>query len=434
MRDPPPLDLTAGQPNTGTSIFEGGPLAAAQSLFSGEPDSDPDLRRSRDLLRKIERLGNLAADAAGRSEREAVARSDLAQALIQSLAARADAAARLRAQALNLYQKTARHLRGRGPQRLDRIIGLLGWPGQALVIARSGLWRASGESLRHKLFDLRAIATYTRGGADTTVPHRGLIDPAWYRAQAQSASRLTPLADFLVKGARRGLSPHPLFDPVYYARRNADALAATRLDPLTHFLRRGAGEGRDPHPLFSLGWYLAQRPDVAASGENALQHYLEIGWRLGASPHPLFDSDWYAAQVALGLPDMPPITHYLTEGWRKGPSPHPLFDAGWYRDQNPDVAESGEEPLSHFAAGGGREGRNPSAWFDCRSYMAARGAALADEANPLVDYLLGGAWRIGEARPGFMTSAYVAARPDVAASGMTPLEHWARAAGPPPAA
>ena len=387
------------------------------------------------LIGGVERLVERLADADRRAVRDAVARNGITLALLEAAAGRAEESAKVRAHALALYRRTApRRPGGRRRRAVARFLAGLGWPGQLLLIARSGLWFPSGRTLRHRLYDLREMAAYARCGADPAVRPRALIEPAWYvDKSAAQASPHTPLVRYLVAGVDEDGAPHPLFDAQYYRSRNADALAVTRLDPLTHFLRRGAAEGRDPHPLFSLGHYLERCPEVAASGENVLVHYLQIGWRLGVSPHPLFDVEWYRAQLSREEIDDPPLVHYLTQGWRKGMSPHPLFDPTWYLDNNTDVAATGVEPLSHFIATGGREGRSPGPWFDCVHYAAVRGEALAADANPLMDYLAGGAWRVGEARPGFPTAAYLATRPELAAQGLTPLEHWARLAGPPQA-
>ena len=52
----------------------------------------------------------------------------------------------------------------------------------------------------------------------------GLFDEAYYRASYPDvcASRLTPLAHFVLRGAYEGRNPHPLFDGAYYLRRNPD--------------------------------------------------------------------------------------------------------------------------------------------------------------------------------------------------------------------
>jgi len=431
-----PLDTATAWTKTGDG--EEGPSRTAGALATRKTQARPPAGPGPELIRKIGALGAALAEAERRANqataREALSRNAYTLALVEALAANARAAARLRALALQIYRRTA--ARGRGgarTRRLDRWLARLGSPGQALLIARSGLWRPSGPTLRHRLYDLREMAAYARRGPHPGLRPRAPLHQAWYlTAPDAAASRRAPLVHFLVSGVPVDRAPHPLFDTSYYRHRNADALAATRLAPFEHFVRLGAAEGRDPHPLFSIEWYLGQAPDLVESGDNPLTHYTEHGWRRGLSPHPLFDPAWYAGQLTPAETGEAPLIHYLVGGWRAGLSPHPLFDSRWYLQSYPDVAEARGDPLSHFAAAGGREGRNPGPWFDSAHYAAVRGEQLPAEANPLVDYLTGGAWCVGEARPGFPTAAYLAARPELARSGLTPLDHWARLAGPPP--
>jgi hypothetical protein len=405
----------------------------ATSDFKHAPAAD----EPTSLQQKISLIAGRLADARRLAEqaqvREAVTRNSLTLALVEALSARAEGEARLRRLAFDAYRQAALRRESRPRRRsglVDRLLGGLRAPGQALLIARSGLWRPSGPGPARKLHDLRHMAAYARRGPNPAVAPSALLDQAWYLSTlGEAPSRLSPLAHYLLSGWERGRAPHPLFDPAYYAARNAGALAGWRASPLEHFVRLGAPRGFDPHPLFSLAWYVAQRPELAQSGANPLAHYLEEGWGQGLSPHPLFDPHWYLSQAPRSAASGPPLVHYLAEGWRQGLSPHPLFDPAWYLTHYPDVARTGDEPLSHFAAAGGREGRDPGPWFDTAHYAAARGDALGADANPLVDYLLGGAWRVSEARPGFATAAYLAARPEAAGSGLTPLDHWARLAG-----
>ena len=300
-------------------------------------------------------------------------------------------------------------------------------PGRAAVIARSGLWRGGG-GVRARLSAWRAMLGHVRGGSAAGAQPPALIGHDFYlQLYPDVAARGTaPLLHYLAVGGAEGRTPHPLFDPDFYAAGNAADLGATGLSPLEHFVRVGATRGRDPHPLFSIDWYVGARPDLAASGIDALSHYLEAGWREGLSPHPLFDPDFYLAQVPIAERATPPLLHYLTAGWRAGLKPHPLFDPAWYLERYPDVAASGQEPLTHYVLAGGAEGRDPSGWFVSRHHQQARGLG---EANPLVDYLTGGAWEIDEASPGFSSAAYLASHPELACGGLTPLEHWARQAG-----
>ncbi len=407
------------------------PADAASQTASTAPSAQAAmLDKARAVTVKVRRLSREFAGASKLAQqsqvREALTRTELTLALTESLAARAELEARLRDQAMAAFRaRGAGRLRrhNRLSRLLDRVLARLGWPGQALVIARSGVCGGSG----HPLHDLRHMAAYARRGADLDANSRTLLDQAWYLAANPDVARarMSPLVHYLVTGGREGRDPAPLFDARWYGRAHAAELAATGLTPLEHYIRVGAVRGFSPHPAFDTAHYLAQAP-VLAPGDLPPSHYLREGWRSGLSPHPLFDPAWYVEQAG-DTAGQPPLIHYLSTGWKAGLSPHPLFDPRWYLDQYAGVAEAGLEPLTHFLEYG--EGASPSPWFDLPAYVEARGADLPAGVHPLIDYLRGGAWAVAEARPGFPTAAYHATRPGLVRRGVTPLEHWARRGG-----
>src|SRR5438128_7531992 len=132
----------------------------------------------------------------------------------------------------------------------------LGAFGQAGAILRSGLWRGTGR----RLHDLRHAAAYVRRGANPAIAPPSLFDHAGYLAAYPdiAARRASPLAHYVLAGAAEGRVPHPLFDPSFYAERNAAELAASGLTPLGHFVLAGAARASDPHPLFDVGYYAAE--------------------------------------------------------------------------------------------------------------------------------------------------------------------------------
>jgi len=385
------------------------------------------VEKARAVAERVTKLRRVAQDA---QVREAVTRAELSVALHESLAAREVVAARLRTLAASAYRaqraapaRIRRH--GGLSRRLDRVLVRLGAFGQAVVIARSGVWRGSGRSLH----DLRHMAAYARRGATPAVAPLAPFDQAHYLASYPDVAggRMAPLVHYLLTGSLEGRAPHPLFDEGHYRRENAGELAGSGVSALEHYVRRGAALGRSPHPAFDLGHYLAQAPALAP-GEDPVSHYLREGWTQALSPHPLFDPAWYVRQAGAEARRTPPLVHYLTKGWRAGRSPHPLFDPAWYLEKHPDVAEAGQEPLTHFLTSGAGEGRSPGPWFDLAHYVAQRGDGLTSGTNPLIDYLQGGAWAVAEPRPGFSAAAYLASRPELVREGLTPLEHWARQA------
>lgn len=343
--------------------------------------------------------------------------------LISALTAMARANQAARDSALAAYRVVARRRirprrRNRLAETIDRILSRIGPLGQALVIARSGVWRCEDPSFLGRMRELAAMAAYAWRGVDLAAEPAALFDQSWYvdANPGVVASGMCPLVHYLLRGAKDGRSPHPLIHAAFYAGRNGPDLGATGLTPLEHFVRIGAAEGRDPHPTFSIEYYVAQAPDLVVSGDNPVSHYVERGWRAGLSPHPLFALDYYVSQI-LQDERQPPLVHYLKSGSALGLKPHPLFDPDAYRARYPDVTEAGHEPLTHYTMSGGVEGRIPSSWFDAPYYMRQRGPARPADANPLVDYLQGGAWSLSE--PWVEPTT-------VEVSDMTPLERWAR--------
>lgn len=408
------------------------PADAGSAAPSAPGDHGTMLDKARAVSAKVARLSRDFAGAHRLAQqaqvREALTRTELTQALTESLAARAELAARLRVQAVAAYRargegRLRRH--NRISRLVDRGLARLGPLGQALVVARSGVWRGSGRPGR----DLLRMVSYCARGANPTASPDAGFDQAWYLARNPdvAARKSAPLVHYLLAGGREGRDPAPLFHAAWYGRENAPELAATGVTPLEHYARVGAARGLSSHPLFDTGHYLAQAP-VLAPGDTPLTHYLRDGWRDGLSPHPLFDPAWYARQAG-DTGGRAPLAHYLDAGWTRGLSPHPMFDARWYGAERPDLAAAGLEPLTHFLVHGAAEGVSPSPWFDLPAYVEARGDALAPGVHPLVDYLQGGAWAVAEAKPGFPTAAYLAAYPGLVARGVTPLEHWARRGG-----
>lgn len=82
----------------------------------------------------------------------------------------------------------------------------------------------------------------------------------------KSMRRKTPAPDTALPG----------FDRAYYLANNPDVKATGR-DPQAHFLEYGWKEGRDPSWGFSLSRYLHANPDVREAGVNPLMHFLEFG-------------------------------------------------------------------------------------------------------------------------------------------------------------
>jgi hypothetical protein len=405
---------------------------SAAEVDSEAPRAPPEqlLRRVGAVAHRVEdmrqELATLHAAAVRAAAPDAITRAHLTTALLEALAQQSVLNTRIRGIARQAYfaGPVPRGRLERLAARLPRSVAKLGRPGQALVIAGSGLWRPTGRFL----FDLRHIAAHQRQGADPAAPPPpSTFDRRNYLRRHPEGAARGPLLDFLLSGEAEGPRPHPLFEVEFYRQRNAEVVAASGLAPFAHFVRLGAQAGRDPHPFFDMLHYASQGPALL-EGEDLPTHYLREGWRRGLSPHPLFDHQWYSSQMAQGEAETAPLLHFILHGAAQGLSPHPLFDPAWYLAQNPELERAAADPFRHFLLEGAARRLSPGPFFDARHYAARRGEGLAPEANPLVDYLQSGAWTVAEPAPGFATAAYLAAHPELVAEGLTPLEHRARKA------
>jgi len=221
----------------------------------------------------------------------------------------------------------------------------------------------------------------TRPSPKTIRLYDKILDRAYYLSTHPdvAAEGIDPLRHFSENGAREGRSPHPLFDPVWYASIHPEAAD----DPLGHFL---SDRGGDPHPLFDARWYRDTYRDVVGSNRDAFIHYIEHGAREGRDPHPLFDTAWYVARHPEAR--RAPLVHYLSG---RGTWPHPLFDDVWYREAHAKSVASGINPLAQYVAGGWRE-HNPNPFFHLYWYFDSVPELAGGASNPLIHYA-----RTGEA-------------------------------------
>ncbi len=245
------------------------------------------------------------------------------------------------------------------------------------------------------------------------------FDPAYYlsRNPDVAAAGVDPLQHYLAYGWKEGRDPNAYFSTAWYLHQNPD-VAAAGVNPLQHYEDHGWREGRDPGPGFSTGAYLLANPDVRAAGIDPLQHFLDHGRAEGraaapAAPHPvgpqdaLVDRAWYLAQhpdVAASGEDASANYHRI--GWTLGYNPDPFFDTTYYLKANPDVAAAGMDPLAHFEASGWQEGREPSLAFSDRAYLKANPDVAAAGLDPLAHYLTYGR---GEGRAAFVNVPQAAA-------------------------
>ena len=239
-----------------------------------------------------------------------------------------------------------------------------------------------------------------------------------------AASGMDPLQHFLLYGWKEHRNPDAFFNTSYYLAQNPD-VAAAGVDPLMHYEAYGWHEGRDPGPNFSVSKYLAAYPDVKAAAIDPLQQFLNGGRAQGRVASPvtptvavaqdaLLDRTWYLAQNPdVAASGMDALLHYQTYGWHEGRNPDAFFDTNYYLAQNPDVKASGMNPLLHFEQYGRQEGREPSLLFSDAKYLAANPDVGAAGLSPLAHYLSYGQ---SEGRMAFLAGGTAAADPLVNAA------------------
>ena len=203
-----------------------------------------------------------------------------------------------------------------------------------------------------------------------------LFDRTFYleRYPDVAVAGIDPLQHFLAFGLHENRTPHPLFDPHFYA---AQLPPSAHMPPFLHYLRHGTP---DPHPLFDTAHYLAQLPPGDLEGQPPLLHFLAAGHRADLSPNPLFDAAYYRrSNPQAGPLSEHPLLHYVVHGWRQGCRPHPLFDPAYYLRMRPDVAAAGIDPLAHYLQHGHAEFARTHALFDDALYRRS----FADEPEQL---------------------------------------------------
>ena len=201
------------------------------------------------------------------------------------------------------------------------------------------------------------LATWLGRSVPEDAPVRALFDARFYL----SANRFDappntgdPIDHYMRYGARAGLRPHPLVDPVYVAEQlglrkpGGDDILAPLL----------AADGPSPNRLFEPDLYLESLPEGVAVEAPPVLHFLETWPDHRARFSRVFDPAFYARGLAEGLgPRDNPLVHYLSIPPDQRADANPMFHAGYYR-----MATGREvwDPLSDFMAYGAAAGHLPN--------------------------------------------------------------------------
>lgn len=245
-------------------------------------------------------------------------------------------------------------------------------------------------------------------GLDPALLTWPLFDARWYRARYREVvlSRLSPERHYAEIGSLHGYWPNALFDPEWV---RAHQPRGDQRAPLAYFLDRPLEVS--PHPLFDPRWYAESHAHELAAmpGEScALRHYLCEGAALDLAPHPLFDPRYYRLTVLQDDPDPPnPFAHYVHVGESAGLRPNALFDPAWVEESygpfgfHCDLCQRPMSALAFYAEVGAARGDWPNETFD-PAYLRSRYPALAAQPQELLS-------RVLEEPARFATNAFMAA-------------------------
>ncbi|MDQ6703198.1 MAG: glycosyltransferase [Pseudomonadota bacterium] len=208
----------------------------------------------------------------------------------------------------------------------------------------------------------------------TLLLQSGLFDLGFYASQV-GAHEKPSLSHFLQHGWRRGLSPSPFFDSVFYTLTYADVKKAG-WNPVLHYIRHGWREGRTPHPRFDIAGYIAGHPHVDFQSidplRHCIEHYRSLEWGGGASK-----------PAAPGTIDYPALAS--EQGQLEA-----LFDREYYISMYEDVREAGTDPFLHYTWHGCRENRNPSPEFDTWYFLKNHPEFADAQDSPLHQFVRAG--------------------------------------------
>ncbi len=169
--------------------------------------------------------------------------------------------------------------------------------------------------------------------------------------------------DFLARGEKNRLSPHPLFSDFAYRKNNSDLTFAS-ISPFRHYLYEGCFDARTTSAIFDQEFYLlsnisARNAIYNGTHVSALHHFLTIGIFHDLPFCPDLDLSFYRERypdvvAAIETGAAPSASwQFVFQGLREGRSPNPYFDPEYYRQRQPDVVDEMQRlgilsELEHF--------------------------------------------------------------------------------------
>lgn len=197
----------------------------------------------------------------------------------------------------------------------------------------------------------KAVPAGDKAAVDRIV-ESALFDHEWYAAQrGRTASRRVAARHYLTKGHTKGFSPHPLFDPAFFASELGQELPDEKSPLLVYLNRKSLRSKVAVHPLFDLGGYISRHPASIGHADGPVGHYVEFGARNLALPN-----DWY-------VPDLSEEPHGLIDWirsrstnwrrlqglaldqWARIPEPLAREFASLHPNLRPEIDHKSDSPL-----------------------------------------------------------------------------------------
>jgi len=186
------------------------------------------------------------------------------------------------------------------------------------------------------------------------------------------------LCDFITRGAKLGVIPHPIFYRAFalstssYPGNHAKFLAIESTPAKTALLEQQKSDFDliFKNNLFDFEFVRSQLGGDHSTKEQLVEGYMDKWQSDHIDPNLLFDSEFYAkSNSAVLTENVNPFAHFLRDGWKQKRDPHPLFDLECYLTQDTSLQTSGINPLEHFLRAGASERRSTSHFFPVSEYL-----------------------------------------------------------------
>ncbi|WP_424363282.1 glycoside hydrolase family 99-like domain-containing protein [Methylocystis parvus] len=105
----------------------------------------------------------------------------------------------------------------------------------------------------------------------------------YYLSKAREVAG-SALADYLLRGAARGIQPSPYFDYSHYRKQMPAGAPGDPFSCLKHFIEEGDAFGLAPSKAFDPEHYRSQRDDIKSSIVPPFKHFIMFGQIEGLSP------------------------------------------------------------------------------------------------------------------------------------------------------